>query len=157
GGVDPLVDRDFLDRADHALRGEVEDRRGRLERVEAERAADLLLDRGAGAVGIELLTAAEEVLRIEYAERQARVGHGQPCPASAVTARPRVGSGALRTDVQQPAGVDPGDRAAAGADAPHVNGREAGHVPEIRPSNPGLAAPRYAAAADETDVVARPA
>ena len=68
------------------------------------------------ARGIERHAPAVEIVRIEIAEHDAGVGHRRLVAAAAVAGRPRHGAGALRADAQQAAGVDPGDRAAAGAD-----------------------------------------
>ena len=63
---------------------------------------------------------AEEVVGVEKAEHQVGVGHGRLRAAPAVAGGPGLGAGALGPDMQHAAGVDPRDRAAAGADADDV-------------------------------------
>ena len=55
--------------------------------------------------------------------------HGRRLAAQAVAGRSRSGAGALRPDPEQTAHVDPGDRAAAGADGAHVDLGNAEQVP----------------------------
>ena len=59
--------------------------------------------------------------------------------------------------MEEAGGVDPDDRAAAGADALHVDRGKAGHVAGEALAEPGLAGPRDAAVADQADVEARAA
>ena len=88
-------------------------RRG--EPVDAERRRDPI-DGALGQPGIEAPLAAEEISRIEIAEHQIGVGDGRFGAALAIAGRPRRRAGALRPDMQDAAGIDPRDRAAAGAD-----------------------------------------
>ena len=114
--VDPLVDRDVPHGRDHVLVGDGEDRpRGPLQR-QPERLGHGALDRACGGGRVEVQPAAEEVRGIDVPERHCRVGDRRLGPAEAVARRAGLGAGALRTDAQQPAGVDPGDAAAAGTD-----------------------------------------
>ena len=69
---------------------------------------------------VEPGAAAEEVVGIEQPEDQVGVGHGRRRAAPAVAGGPGLGAGALGADVQHAAGIDPRDRAAAGADADDV-------------------------------------
>ena len=62
---------------------------------------------------------AEEEGGIETAQHQIGVGDGGRFAAAAIGDRPRLGPGALRADMQQPALVDPGDGAAARPDGAH--------------------------------------
>src|SRR5690606_21947329 len=57
------------------------------------------------------------------------VGDRRPLPAPPVAGGARVGARALGADDERPAGVDAGDRAAAGADRVDVERREAHRVP----------------------------
>src|SRR5439155_95910 len=96
-----------------------------LATAETERLRAALLDRAPGAVDVELDLAAEEVLRVEPAEDDIRVRDGRLDAAAAVTDRAGIRACALRPDPQQPARVDPGDGAAAGADLDEVDDRGA--------------------------------
>src|SRR5207248_3621554 len=100
--------------------------------VQAERLRAALLDRAARAVHVERDLAAEEVVRVETAEDDVGVGHGRLDAAAAIADGPRIGARALRPYPQQPAGVDPGDRAAAGADLDEVDDRRADGVARER-------------------------
>jgi hypothetical protein len=73
--------------------------------------------------GVELHPAAEEEVGVDAAEHDVGVGGGGLAAAAAVAGRAGHGAGALRPDAQQPALVDPGDRAAAGADGADVDHR----------------------------------
>ena len=114
--VDALVDRDLLDRGDHELVGERQDRGRRGVAVDAQlrrQIASITRPRG---IDVERHRAAEEALRVEVAEHDRGVGDGRLGAAAAVAGGAGVGAGALGADAQQPAGVEPGDRAAAGPD-----------------------------------------
>ena len=92
-------------------------RRG--EPVDPELRGDTV-DRGFGGRPVETAPAAEKARRIEIAEHQIGVGDRRGCAAGAIAGGAGDGAGALRADMQDAAGVDPGDRAAAGADAGDV-------------------------------------
>ena len=72
---------------------------------------------------VEAHRAAGEVVGVEVAQQQVGIGHRRPGAAAAVADRPGVGAGALRSDLHQAHGVDPGDAAPAGADLDHVDRR----------------------------------
>ena len=65
---------------------------------------------------VERHAAAEQAARREPAEHEVGVGDGGLCAAAAVAGRARLRARALRADLHQPVAVEPGDRAAAGAD-----------------------------------------
>ena len=72
---------------------------------------------------VELHRTAEEEIRVDAAEHDVGVGRRRRRAAAAVAGRARHRAGALRADAQQSALVDPGDRAAAGADGADVDHR----------------------------------
>ena len=72
------------------------------------------------AAAVEPAVAAEEIVGIEIAEHQVGVGDGRAVAAVAVAGGARHRAGALRPDMQDAAGIDPRDRAAAGAHAGDV-------------------------------------
>ena len=72
---------------------------------------------------VELHRAAEEEIGVDAAEHDIGVGRSRRGAAAAVAGRARHRAGALRADAQQSALVDPGDRAAAGADGADVDHR----------------------------------
>ena len=65
----------------------------------------------------------QQPLRVEPPEQQIGVGDRRLRAAAAVADRARAGAGAFRPDLDQPGGVDAGDRAAAGADRVHGHHR----------------------------------
>ena len=71
---------------------------------------------------VELHPAAEEVARVEPAEEEVRVGDGRLRAAAPVAGGAGIGAGALRPDAQA-ARLEPGERAAAGADRVDVDER----------------------------------
>ena len=62
------------------------------------------------------------------AEDHVAIGHGRARAAAAVAGRPRIGARALRADMHAAAFVDPGNRAAAGADRDDVDVRAAHRI-----------------------------
>ena len=58
-------------------------------------------------VGVHRHAAAEQRLRVQAAEHDIGVGHRRLCAAAAIGGRPGIRAGALRPDLEQPAGVDP--------------------------------------------------
>ncbi len=108
-------------------------------------------------VGVELQPSAEEVVGVDPAEHDGSVGDGGARAAEPVAGRPRVGPRAARADAEQSPGVDPDDRAAAGADRLHVHGADARDVADPAPAEPGLRRVVDLAARDEADVERRAA
>ena len=116
---------------------------------------DVGLDRVARRLGLQGHGAAEEVGGVDPAEDDRGVGHGGLGAAGAVADRAGHGARALRADVEQAALVDPGDAAAARADALHVHRREARHVAAVGLADPGLPRPRDAPVAHQAHVEGR--
>src|SRR5258706_8090737 len=75
-----------------------------------------------GGIAIECHAAAEEKIRIEPAENDIGVGYRRQFPAVGITHRPRVGTGALRANLEHAAGIDPSDTATARTDLNEVEG-----------------------------------
>jgi hypothetical protein len=117
------VHRDQAERVHHRRVRDLDDAVRRLDRVQAERHGAALLDRALRAVDVEAELAAEEVAGIEPAEHEVGVRHRRLGAAPAVADRAGLGARAPRADAQQAAGVDPRDRAAAGADLDEVDHR----------------------------------
>jgi hypothetical protein len=92
-------------------------RRG--EPIDAERGGDAV-DCHFGGRPIKAAPAAEKARRIQISEHQIGVGDRRLVAAAPVAGGPGNRAGAFRTDMQNAAGIDPGDRAAAGADAGDV-------------------------------------
>ena len=122
--IEPAIDRDQLHLVGHVLVGRLDDGVGgnlrRLGRLRAQRLSDCLQRRDR-RLRLEGDLAAEEIVGIEAAEDEIGVGHGRLRAALAVADRPGIGAGAARSDLEQPALVDPGDAAAAGAERGHID------------------------------------
>src|SRR5207245_2795647 len=91
------------------------------------------------------------------AENQGAVGNRRPRATDAVADRARRRSCTLRPDPQQAPGIDPGDRAAAGPNALHVDGWKPGHMPAKALTQPSFLGAGDAPLANQADVVARAA
>ena len=119
--VDPLLDGDRPHRVRHLRVDDREHPLGELGRPEPD-LAPRPSERALGRALVERHPAAEEVARVEPAEEEVRVGHGRLRSAAPVAGRARIGAGALRPDAQA-ARLEPGERAAAGADRVDVDER----------------------------------
>src|SRR5262249_28580168 len=150
--IEPALDEEALHRERHLLARERVHAPRRRVGVEAERAADLA-ERRDGALVVEHHAAAEEVARIDEAERDERVGDRRLAPAAAIAGGARIGAGAPRADAEAAARVDPRDAPAARADRVDGDHREPG--PEAEQLGPD--APRRRAVRDDRDVEARAA
>ena len=73
------------------------------------------------AADVEAHAAAEEGGRVEVAEHEVGVGHRRLAAAEAVAGRAGIGARRVGADGDESERVDPGDRAAAGADLDHVD------------------------------------
>ncbi len=118
-GIDAAPHRDEPHALGHVRVDDAVDARCRRDPVDAERGGDRI-DGALGGRAVEPAVAAEEVVGIEIAEHEVGVGDGRAGAALAVAGRTRHRAGALRPDMQDAAGIDPRDRAAAGADAGDV-------------------------------------
>ena len=151
-GIVAALDRDRADRPHHVGRDHPEQAlRGALQ-GEAEPLRERR-QRGARRIGVERHPAAEQAARGKAPEHQIGVGHGRLLAAQAVAGRARQGAGALRADLEEPVPVEPGDRAAAGADGVDVDHRQA----DREVGDLAVEADRRAAAPDQGDVGAGPA
>ena len=92
---------------------------------------------------------ADRPLGIDAAEHDLGVRQRRPRIAAAVAGRSRHRAGAIRSDLQEPAAIDRGDRAAAGADGGDLHHRGADHQAEI---DRGLGGERGPAAGHDRDV-----
>ena len=111
----PALDRDRADRPHHVGDHDAEHAvRGALDR-EAEPLGERR-DRLAREALVERHVAAEQPARRKPPEHEVRVGDGRLLATAAVAGRARLRARALRADLHQPVAVEPGDRAAAGAD-----------------------------------------
>ena len=102
----------------------VDGRGGVLDR-EAERFGDARTDGFAGEIQVQSLAAAEKTALRQDSEHEVGVGVRRFGTALSVAGRARHGLRAVGADLQVAAGVEPGDRATAGADRVDLEG---GHV-----------------------------
>ncbi len=75
-------------------------------------------------VWVEPHFSAKKVIGIEETQDQISVGNGGLLATKIVGGRPRIGSCALGTYLQQPQRVNPGNTPAAGPDFQHIDGGE---------------------------------
>ena len=156
--VEAAADDLVLERVRHLRVGDLDDPERRVGDGQPERLGDLLPDRALGelAVGLEAaaLAVAEGGLRRDVAEHDVGVGDRRLGAAAVVADRPGQRARALRPDAQAAAVlVDPGDRAAAGADRDHLERRHA--VAEL--AEQGVVGGQRRAVLDDPDVEARAA
>ena len=95
----------------------------RLQHRLSARPGEVLRDAVPRRIFIEAHRTAREVVGVEVAQQQVGIGHRRPGAAAVVTDRPGVGAGALRPDLDEAHGVDPGDAAPAGPNLDHVDRR----------------------------------
>ncbi len=127
-----VLDRNLLDRARHDDGGERDDpvrhARHAVGAGISERLPDLLHGLARGR-GIELQLAAEEAIGVEPAEHEIGVGHRRLGAAIAIAGGAGRRARALRADRQAVLRIEPGDRAAAGADLDDVDHRRLDRKP----------------------------
>ena len=121
-GVAAFLDDVDPGRARHALADDVVDAPRRFDRGQGQRFGDPRQGR-LGRLFIQAHAAAEEERRVQIAQKKIGVGHRRLRPAPSIARRPRVGAGASRSHLEQAQLIEPGDRAAAGANLDHVNHR----------------------------------
>ena len=121
--VEAALDQHRAQGTDHVVVGDADDGEGRVGHAAAEASGDAGDGRVRG-VGVEGHAAAEEVVGVEAAEDEIGVGDGGLGAALAVAGGAGCRAGTLRADAQHAALVDPGERAAAGADGADVDHRD---------------------------------
>src|SRR5579862_3716281 len=151
--VEAAVRRQETDRVRHVLGRELDDRLGAVFDRHSQPVGDRS-DRLVGTACVERDLPAEEVVGIEAAEDEVRVGHGRLRSAASVGRRARLGAGALGPDLEQPALVERDDRAPTGADRRQVDD---GHPDRQAPFELVLRRRADLPLHDDADVAARPA
>ena len=124
------ADRDQPHRVGHVGVGDTHDRLRRLMQLHAK----FLGNTGAHRVNRLLRIKPDRAARKTFAEppeHDIGIGVGRHRVAAAVARRPGIGAGRLRAVAQRPALVDPGERAAAGADRQHLDAGKADRVAEL--------------------------
>ncbi len=122
--VDSLVDRHCAHRERHGGVRDLHDAEGCLRHREPQRTREPRLDRALGGGAVEPHGAVEKALGVDAPENEIGVGHDRVERALAVGGRPRIGTRALRPDMDAADGIAPGDRAATGADLHDIDDRE---------------------------------
>ena len=121
--IDALGHRIGVDRQRHVVVDDPEDaERGRLER-QAERPGDVLADRFVRQRRVDRQVAAEEMLGIHAPEHHLGVGDRRLVAALGIAGGAGHRAGRARADAEGAAGIDIGDRSAAGADRVDVDHR----------------------------------
>ena len=124
--VETMLDGDLLDRARHNDSGERHDSVRHPDHAIGAGISERFgnpLHRLARRRELQFEFSAKEAFGIKPPEHQIGIGHGRLGPALAVTSRSGRRAGALRADRQAVLRIEPGDRAAAGADLDDVDHR----------------------------------
>ena len=127
-GIAPALARDGADGAHHVRGGDEVGAVGRLDQRHPERARHLLLEHLVRPRRVELHRAAREPRRIEIAQDHVGVGDRRLGAAEVVAERAGRRPRAPRPHLERAAGIDPDQRAAAGADLGEVDRRHAEQV-----------------------------
>ena len=125
--------RDELEEMDHVRVRDPDHAERRVVDAHVERVCDGR-ERRSRPVDVERDLAAEEVVRVDASGDHVRVGHRRLRAAPPVAGRPGLGAGAARSDLERAGRVDPGDRAAAGADLDDVDDRHLDRVARRTPA-----------------------
>jgi hypothetical protein len=125
--IDAAADRDEPHPLGHRRVDDPVDAQRRAQPVDAEGGGDIV-DSHLGGRTVEPAPSAEKARGVEIAEHQIGVGYRRGGAARAVARRTRYCPGALRADMQNPAGIDPGDRPTACTDAGNVEAAERNRV-----------------------------
>ena len=91
--------------------------------IDPERLGHMLTNGFLGPGPIQPHLAAEEVIRIEIAQDEIGIGHRWFAAAESVAGRSRIGTGAIRSHLQQTKLVNARDATAASADLDHLDDR----------------------------------
>ena len=108
-GIDAAADRDEADRFGHLRVEDAMDAERRMFETEAERARDRRLDRPAREVRRELQRTGREIIRIDVAQHDRRIGHRRLLAAAAVAGGAGLRARGVRPDPERAGAVDPRD------------------------------------------------
>ena len=152
-GIVAAADRDQADGVRHVRVRDPDGRVRRFDEPEPERGGHVFLDRALGGITVEGHRPADQLFS-EPPEDEVRVRVRRSVIPAPVARRPWTRPGRLRTVAKRAGLVDPGERAAAGADRQHLDRREADRVAVL--DEPLLRHPLLALV-DERDVRRGPA
>ena len=108
---------------DHSGVGDLDDAIRGGDRIHAQRLGAFAANTFTGGFPVKMKIASQEVVRVEAPEDEVGIGNGGLLAAFAIADGARVRPRALRPDSQNPAGIDPGDAAAPGADFDEIDHR----------------------------------
>ncbi len=141
-------DRVLLDGLDHRVGLDLQRVHRRLLHAHVQLRGQVLLDRAAGGVLVELHPSAEQLGGGDAPEHQLAVGGGRLRAAAAVAGRPGVRPGRARANLEHAARVHVCDRAAARTDRVELDHRDhrvvLAHAGVEQVAHPHLAARRHA-------------
>src|SRR5271166_4778257 len=122
-GIATPLARHRLDCPDHVRRRDQMGAPGTLFDRHAERLRDLVLDGRTRLARVEPDRTADQMIGVDVTENDIGIRQGRLGAPEVVTDRTRRSAGAVRSDLQCPAGVDPDDRAAACPDFGQIDRR----------------------------------
>ena len=154
--IEPLAHRDLVNRLDHQLVRDRDDRERGILYPASQLAGELRNDALRGRA-IERHPPAVEIGRIDVPEHDAGVGDRRLIAAPSIARGPGHGARTLRSDAKQAARINPCDRASTGADASHIHGGHRHHVADPAASEPAVSRVDQIAVAHQAHVKRRPA
>ena len=152
-GVQTFFEKAEADGAGHMSGGDRQDAAGRRLGGELGRFRHARLNRSASGVGVQRHGATKKTRRRDPPQGDIGVGHRRPVAALAIGRRAGGGAGAFGADIEGANRVNPGQRAAAGADSAHFDHRQAHRTAADLALGDHPGAPFL----DQRDVIAGPA
>src|SRR5579875_2857026 len=126
-----LAHRNQLEKVDHVGIGDTDNTESCLLNADSKRFC-YGLHRCAGALYIKLDLAAEEIVRIDAANKHVRIGDCWLCSATTIGGRTRLGAGAARSNFERSGRIDPCDAASTSANLNDIHHRHFDRIASSR-------------------------
>ena len=127
-GVHPALDRHEPDTLGYGGGNQPAHAIGRLYRGDSQGSGDAFLQSLLSDRGVQRSPPTQEILRVQVAQHEVRVGHRWVVAAFPIACRTRVRPGAVRPHVEYPALIHPGNATPSGSEGVDVNHRH-GNLP----------------------------
>src|ERR1700736_960276 len=148
GEIDASLGGKYAHRVGHSHVDNARYSRGGSRHIEPKRAGDMRFDCRSSRRHVQLVRTAEKVIGIEITADEIGIGDGRSQPATPVAGRTRIGSRAVRADIEESPRLHQRNRASARGNARHVKG---GHM-DLAPRDDAFAQLERRAPLDESDV-----